>query len=78
MSASEIWELLDNGGTLAFMAFLVWAVLTDRLVSGRQFRRVQNQRDKLFDLLIRSTQNTGKVANVAEELLTMRQEEEPT
>lgn len=62
------WDIVREGGTTGVL-FVALGILY------REFHRVVRQRDKLFELLIRSIQSGHKTAAVAEEL-ALRQDDD--
>ena len=43
--------------------------MTDRLVSGSQYQRLQKQRDRLFELALRASRAAEKSAGVTDQMI---------
>jgi len=64
MTAQDIWQLLSSGAGTAALVIMLWLILTERLVTGTQYRREidRNQRlDQGTRELLRLQQRTVNV-----------------
>jgi hypothetical protein len=69
LDLETIWDALQRGGALGLAVYIVWAFMTDRLVSGSQYQRLQKQRDRLFELALRASRAAEKSAGVTDQMI---------
>ncbi len=64
------------GLPVAMMMFATWLLYTDRVVSGRRYREVCGQRDRLLRLALSGQRKAWQAADLGEALAVARIPEE--
>lgn len=59
-------DWLTRAGVVGVMAYFLWALMSDRIVSGKTHHRVIDERDRLLELAITNAQVSHRSLEIAE------------
>ena len=66
----DFWALVERFGLpVAMLMMAVWLLYTDRIVSGRRYREVCSQRDRLLKLALSGQRKAWLAADLGEALV---------
>lgn len=72
----DFWTLVDKFGiTITLLVYGILALYFDWVVSGKRYREIVRQRDRLLGLALQGQRKAGQTLDLAEALIPRKEDE---